>query len=329
MRDNLLKCVVVGAGRIALSHLPHIVSHSKTQLVGIVEPNFFMRFVMKRLLNVPVYKSVNLLTDKNFDAVFILTPPNSHYSLCLDFLKRRKHVFLEKPLTLDPNHSESIMQLAKENNVHFTCGYVYRFHPIFKQLQNLINSDLYGTPISCSISMVGNVVNSDSPKSWRSTGVGSGCLYDYGCHAIDLGIFLFGQPSSVSCVSKDELFQDDVIDKFTAKLNYSDTEYFETSIHCNWADETVRKAGLSVKITTDNHVINSDGQSIIISGIHDERYSIKDLNTDVSYYLRGEEFQLQLDTFVDNSLSGNLDYSDVMDAVKCDQIISEIYKVNL
>ena len=329
MKKDFLRCIVVGAGRIALSHIPHMIAHPKTQLVGIVEPNFFMRFVMKRLLNVPVYKSINQINDDQFDAAFILTPPNVHYNLSKYFLNKRKHVFLEKPLTLDPMHSEFLLKLAQENYVQFTCGYVYRHHPIYLKLKDFINCGEYGMPLKCNIRMVGNVVNSDSPKTWRSTGKGAGCLYDYGCHAIDLGMFLFGQPSSVTCLSKDELFQAGVIDRFTAKLHYEKSAYSETEIYCNWADKKVRKAGLTVEVHTEDNIISTDGQAITIKGAHDERYSIKDLDTDVTYYLRGEEFQNQINAFIINACNGKFEYLDVADAVKCDAIISELYEAKL
>lgn len=329
MKENILNCIVVGAGRIALSHIPHIITHAKTELVGVVEPNFFMRFVMKRLLKVPVYKSVENLDNIQYDAVFILTPPNVHYNLSKDFLNKKKHVFLEKPLTLDPKHSESLLKLAQDNCVQFTCGYVYRHHPIYLELKKLIELQSYGKPVKCKVKMIGNVVNSDSPKTWRSTGKGSGCLYDYGCHAIDLGIFLFGRPESVTCISKNELFQEGVIDSFTANLHHKEPYITETEIYCNWADKTVRKAGLTVEVHTEDNIITTDGQAITITGTNQERYSIKDLDTDVSYYLRGEEFQNQMDSFINAASDGKFNYVDVEDAVKCDAIISELYEAQL
>ena len=57
--------------------------------------------------------------------------------------------------------------------------------------------------------------------------------------------------------------------------------------------------------------------------------SIKDLNTEVSYYLRGEEFQIQLDNFSSNITESKKNYIGAQDAAFCDQIIAELYEHKL
>lgn len=325
----MIKSIVIGAGRIALSHIPHVVTHADAEIVGIVEPSFALRLVMKRLLKVPVFKSLESMKGVEFDAAFILTPPQSHFQLASELLERGKHVFLEKPLSLDPVESHAILDLAKKNNVQFSCGYVYRHHPIYLKIRDIISQQTYGKPVSCDIRMIGNVVNADSPKTWRSTGKGAGCLYDYGCHAIDLSLFVFGVPDGVTCHSKEELFQEGVIDKFSATLSHHTPETVTSNIYCDWADQTVRKAALTVEIKTATNTITTDGQAITISGETDLYISIRDLDTDVSYYLRGEEFQKQMDSFLGAISSGNLDYSNSEDAAICDDILLEIYEAKI
>jgi len=324
-----LKVIVVGVGRIALSHIPHIIFHRNLELVGIVEPNRLMRFVLSRLLKVPAYSSIKSIEDIDFDAVFVLTPPSSHYEITKAFLKLRKHVFLEKPVTLNPEHSIELLDLAKVNAVQFTCGYVYRHHPIFKEMRNIITSGIYGDAISCKIKMVGNVVNEDAPKTWRNTGRGSGCLYDYGCHAIDMHLFLFGPPNTVNCLSKESIFQEGVIDRFTVEIFHDDKYGFSSEVFCDWANSQVRKAGLSIEIVTSENKIHTDGQKITVIGDTNKVYSIKDLETNVSYYLRGEEFQLQMESFIFAIIENKHDYSNIEDGVLCDSIISDIFEAKL
>ena len=229
------KCIIVGGGRIALSHIPHLIDHACVDVVGIVEPNWLLRFVLRRLFKIKVYRSLGSLSRVTFDSAFVLTPPSSHFAIAKMLLGSNKHVFVEKPITLDPLNSAELLALAKHNNLHFACGYVYRHHPIYKELKRIVRDEVYGSPVSCVISMRGNVVTSDSPPSWRSVGKGSGCLFDYGCHVIDLSIFLFGKPKSVTCLSKEELYQTGVIDRFSAKLEH-DELYILSDIICYWSD---------------------------------------------------------------------------------------------
>ena len=326
MSKVISKCVVIGGGRIALSHIPHLIDHLSVEVIGIVEPNLLLRLLLSRLFKGKVYRSLDTMRRVDFDSAFILTPPMTHYSLAKTLLGDGKHVFVEKPMTLDSLNSAELLTLAKGNNVQFSCGYVYRHHPIFKEIKRIVTDKVYGLPVSSEITMRGNVVTSDSPVSWRSVGKGSGCLFDYGCHVIDLSIFLFGKPESVTCLSKEELYQPGVIDRFSAKIDHSDFCDIQSHIICDWSDELARKAGMTIEIKTQDHCIQSDGQTITLSGATCASYSIKDLDTDVSFYLRGEEFQNQTDKFFMTIANGKMDYTDAEDAACVDEILAKIYE---
>lgn len=326
MKKKTSKCIVIGGGRIALSHLPHLICHPDVELVGVVEPKFMLRFMLRKIFRINTFSSLKSLKRLNFDSAFVLTPPKLHYFIAKQLLNSGKHVFIEKPITLNPSESAELLEISKKNNTQFSCGYVYRFHPVFKEIKRILGENIYGYPLSCKISMRGNVVASDSPKSWRNVGKGSGCLYDYGCHVIDLSIFLFGKTESVLCLSKEELYQQGVIDRFSAELNHTGLFKLSSNITCDWSDENLRKAGIEIEIKTKSHNIYSDGQKITISGESFNSYSIRDLDTDVSFYLRGEEFQNQTDDFFESIVDCNLNYLNVEDAVFVDEVILQIYE---
>ena len=323
----MIKAILVGAGRIALSHLPHIIFHPKIDLVAIVEPNRISRFLFRRLTKIPVIDDLRRLDDESYDSAFVLTPPSTHFLIVRSLLKKKKNVLLEKPLSLNPNDSQQLLELAKKNQVQFSVGYVYRFHPMFRKLKHMLNDEVQKEVISAKMNMLGNVVSKETPRTWRNTGIGSGCIYDYGCHVIDLSLYLFGKPSSTYCLEKKELFQDGVVDKFIAELVYN--EEFKLQVNCNWADSTVRKAGIEIEICTKNEIIWTDGQLLHVRGAKEESFTIKDLNTNVSYYLRGEEFQNQLDEFVTQISTESLDFEGAEDASFCDKIISELHECKL
>ena len=325
----MIRAVIIGAGRIALSHLPHILNHPDIELVAIVEPSRIARFIIKRLSGVRVVPHLDKVDKASFDCVFILTPPQTHFAIGKSLLDDGKHVFLEKPLTLNPDQSDRLINIAKDRKVQFSVGYVYRFHPVYNKVKEILDSGEYGVTQSAEITMLGNVVSKGTPKTWRNVGLGSGCLFDYGCHAIDLSLFLFGHPSQVRCLDKQELFQNGVVDKFYAKLEHRSGSNFDSDIFCNWADSNVRKAGIVINISMVNNSLWTDGQLIKVRGENTLDYSIKDLDTDVPYYLRGEEFQSQLDHFVSGITLNKISYENAEDAVVCDRIISQLHEHKL
>jgi scyllo-inositol 2-dehydrogenase (NADP+) len=325
----MIRAVIIGAGRIALSHLPHILNHPDIEPVAIVEPSRIVRFMINKLTGVRVVARLDKVDRASFDCAFILTPPQTHFDIGNSLLDDGKHVFLEKPLTLNPDQSERLINIAKDRKVQFSVGYVYRFHPVYNKLKEMLDCGEYGAIRSSEITMLGNVVSQASPKTWRNVGLGSGCLFDYGCHVIDLSLFLFGRPDQVVCIDKQELFQIGVVDKFKAKLEYRGLSHFDSDIFCNWADGHVRKAGIVINIIMDNNSLWTDGQLIKVRGDNTLDYSIKDLNTDVPYYLRGEEFKIQLDCFVTAITNNKINYTNAEDAVFCDRVIFDLHEKKL
>lgn len=321
----MVNLVVVGAGRIALTHIPHIIANKASDLIAVVEPNFFLRFIFKTLLNVPVKKSIHHLREVDYDGVLVLTPPTSHFAICKHFLMMNKHVFLEKPMTLDFTKSQALLALAKDRGVQLSVGYVYRHHPIYSKLRELLQEEIYGAATALSIEMKGNVVKEDSPSTWRTKGVGSGCLYDYGCHAIDLSLFLMGPSTSVRCISKVCLFNEGSIDRFEVQITHKGKLKLPSRIKCDWADATVKKASLSIRIFTEFNEIDCDGQKIQVTGQRPGVITIKEIDTSVDYYLRGEEFQNQLSSFINSIVTNKITYYDVEQAVEVDQLLELIY----
>ena len=319
-----MRVLVVGTGRIALSHLPHMFINMQVEVVGLVEPNFIMRQVISRLVKIRIFKSLDAIGDLKFDAAIILTPPGTHYVLAKRMLMLGKHVFVEKPLTLDPQDSEDLVGIAKRNHVVLCIGYVYRFALTFAHLKDLLAKKEFGDVLSSKVRMIGSVVNGSQPATWRNSGVGAGCLYDYGCHAIDLSLFILGPVDATSCIGKDELFSPGVVDRFSARFEHAGDHNIVSEIFCDWADQSVRKATLEIEIVTVTHKIVADSQRIQVSGESTKNILVRDLDTDVDFYLRGEEFQRQLDNFIKLVGLDKIDYSAASDAAQVDHIIRQL-----
>jgi predicted dehydrogenase len=54
--------------------------------------------------------------------VVIVTPAQSHFALCREFLLAGKDVFVEKPLTLLPEESRQLAELADKHGAHSSGG---------------------------------------------------------------------------------------------------------------------------------------------------------------------------------------------------------------
>lgn len=76
--------------------------------------------------------------------VFIATPPESHYEIAAQCLLAQKHVFIEKPMTIDVHESERLVELAKDINRFLMVGHIFLFVPEVIKIKEIIDSGELG-----------------------------------------------------------------------------------------------------------------------------------------------------------------------------------------
>jgi len=85
-----------------------------------------------------------VLASDDVDAVAIATPAETHYALVEKSLLAGKHVFVEKPLCLDVDDGEKLVNLAKEKKLTLMIGHLLHYHPAVKVLKRLVNEGALG-----------------------------------------------------------------------------------------------------------------------------------------------------------------------------------------
>jgi UDP-2-acetamido-3-amino-2,3-dideoxy-glucuronate N-acetyltransferase len=81
----------------------------------------------------------NFLQNAEIDAVAIATPAPTHGDLAMQCLEAGKHVFVEKPLTLDANEASMVIKLAAKKNLCLMVGHLLLYHPAFVKLSSLVS----------------------------------------------------------------------------------------------------------------------------------------------------------------------------------------------
>ncbi|HVB98151.1 MAG TPA: Gfo/Idh/MocA family oxidoreductase [Candidatus Dormibacteraeota bacterium] len=94
-----------------------------------------------------------LLANPGIDAIIVsATPETTHYPMAKESLQAGKHVFLEKPIALELEEADDLIQLAKSKGLLFTIGYSQRFNPKFAYVKKSIEDGTIGQPISALVS---------------------------------------------------------------------------------------------------------------------------------------------------------------------------------
>ena len=82
--------------------------------------------------------------DDEVDAVVIVTPAESHYSLTVESLKVGKHVLVEKPMAMNVNEVKEIGVLAKGKDLVAMVGHTFLYNPAVRYVKKLIDSGELG-----------------------------------------------------------------------------------------------------------------------------------------------------------------------------------------
>lgn len=132
----MLKVGVFGVGHLGKFHLNNWQEIEGVKLVGFFDPN---NDVAKQ---VTADYGLKRFTDEDklmeaCDIVDIVVPTQFHFDLCINAIRKGKHVFVEKPLTHTIQEAKDIMAMVKEAGVKLQVGHVERFNPAFLALQNI------------------------------------------------------------------------------------------------------------------------------------------------------------------------------------------------
>ncbi len=86
----------------------------------------------------------DIFKDKNIDAVVIVTPISTHFSLAKEALQSGKHVLVEKPLTPTVEEAETLINLAEQKGLVLMVDHTFLYTAAVKKIKELVDSDVIG-----------------------------------------------------------------------------------------------------------------------------------------------------------------------------------------
>jgi predicted dehydrogenase len=131
------------------------------------------------------------------DAVTICTPNKFHAEISIAALKAGVHVLCEKPMAMTPEECHEMNNAAAESGKILSIAYHYRFMKECQAAKKLIDQNEIGEPIVARA----RAVRRRKVPGWgvftNKELQGGGSLIDYGCHFLDLSLWLLGNPAPI------------------------------------------------------------------------------------------------------------------------------------
>ncbi|MFS0636795.1 Gfo/Idh/MocA family oxidoreductase [Mesobacillus foraminis] len=140
-----------------------------------------------------------LLSDPEVDAVYIPLPNHLHKEWTIKSAQAGKHVLCEKPLALNQEEAEEMVQACREAGVKLAEAFMYRHHPRYSRVKEIIDSGEIGTIRAVNGSFTFNNAGDAGNVRYRADW-GGGAIYDVGCYPISAARFLLGQEPEAATV---------------------------------------------------------------------------------------------------------------------------------
>jgi len=206
---------VIGCGRIARNaHLPAL---SQLENVRIKYACDILREKAQALKqDFPVIEQIIedyqiALNDPEVEAVFILTPNHLHYTVTMDALKAKKHVFCEKPIAVRYELAEKMAQEAEKQNRILNIGVCNRYHKSVEMLEEMNRQGKFGNiyHVYCSFRSFRSIPGLGGSFTTKAHS-GGGVLIDWGVHFFDLILYILGGATlqNVTCDAYSEMAKD-------------------------------------------------------------------------------------------------------------------------
>lgn len=158
------------------------------------------------------YKQI--LADEEVDLIMITTRHNAHSRMIIESLEAGKHVFVEKPLTIEVDDMPKIIKAYNESNKTLTVGFNRRFSPHATRLKDSLGRGMMNVVATMNAGFI-------PENSWvHDMKVGGGRIIGEACHFIDLISFLTGSQVHAVCINAMENNPSENTDNATIMLKY-------------------------------------------------------------------------------------------------------------
>ncbi|GGG16101.1 inositol 2-dehydrogenase [Paenibacillus abyssi] len=181
---------IIGAGRIGKIHADNLLRLPQVEIAAVSDlfagPELESWAARRGITNI-TKDSNEIIDDPKIDAVFICSSTNTHAPLIKQAAVAGKHIFCEKPVSMDITHTMEAVTAAREAGVKLQIGFNRRFDHNFKRIREHVQSGTIGAPHIVKITS-----RDPNPPHEEYIQVSGGIFMDMMIHDFDLARYLSG-----------------------------------------------------------------------------------------------------------------------------------------
>lgn len=187
---KILNIGIIGAGRIGKIHADNILRFPNAKITAISDlfagPEL-EAWAAERGIGIVTKNSDDIMSNPDIDAVFICSPTDTHVPLIKQAAQTNKHIFCEKPVSMDISQTEEALEAVKAAGVKLQIGFNRRFDHNFKRVREHVQGGTIGEPHLIKITS-----RDPNPPGEEYIKVSGGLFMDMAIHDFDMARYLSG-----------------------------------------------------------------------------------------------------------------------------------------
>ena len=141
----VLNLGIIGLGGGASQMLPAFARHSRVSVTAAADIDQDQLDKFRTQYEGETFLSAEAICQSpNVDMVYIATPNQFHSEHALIALENKKHVYMEKPMTLTLEEADVMIQAAERNGMQLAVNVKHSFEPRIRKIREMVVSEELG-----------------------------------------------------------------------------------------------------------------------------------------------------------------------------------------
>lgn len=276
--SQIYRIAIVGCGGISHAHGNACLESEQLDLVAAcdINPQTLKNFADQFNIEHTYADLRQMLEKQTPDVLVIATWPATHLNNILEAVRGNVRAILcEKPLALNANQVEQMIQITNNHNVLLMEGFMYRHHPLTLTIKQKIESGEIGEIRYVRSTFTTGLTDH---TNWRLRGdLGGGAMMDLGCYCINAIRYFIGSEPERVWTSGKYVFTTNVWETVCGTLDFGNgvSGQFDSGFGTLWREsyEIIGTAGsILAPVAWGNNKGNTNfilnGETIEVNGVN-------------------------------------------------------------
>ena len=194
---TMLRLGIIGAGHFAKAHIEALGRlQDRVRVTRVARRDAAKGFPEAEAAGAAIVSAEHLIASHEVDAVTVCVTNDLHRRFAEAALRAGKHVFCEKPLAMNVEDADAVIEAARESGGVLLVGHLARHLPVYAKVAEILESGSLGEPRAVYLN---RMHCGGGGRSWRmAPGIGGGVVFDLLIHDFDLLTWYLGRPLSVT-----------------------------------------------------------------------------------------------------------------------------------